>query len=393
MRPRPHTLAGPPTTGASRRSMPLTTRSPRARRLRSRRGACPGPRRLGFGLGSHDQRVVDGAAQRRLGADRVRRPLSRRGDHGVDELSPAQVGSVNLGDLPANQKYEMQVAAQNAVGVGPFSALVSATTPTVPAVPTSLRLAPRPAASRRPGRLRTAAAHRSRATSFASRAPRRRSLRRRQVPSGLAGTPRPYTVEVAAQNAVGTGPYASATGTTSSPAQDPTPVVVLPERRRRGDGLSAYARPPEATSSALGDPDGHAEAQHGGRDREQAGVDRVLPERRRCMEQDGVRLHDFRGRVLRIGATGQEHPVPRRVRGAGRISPACLRRVDRVRPKISLKGGAQEGEARLDRLGVGTVLPKVAGKAVTLQCLKGRKWSTKKSGRRPPPAPSACVSN
>jgi hypothetical protein len=145
----------------------------------------------------------------------------------------ADTASVALSGMATSTKYEAQVAAVNGVGTSAWSSLVNATTATVPAAPTNLR------AVAGAGQLTvswTAPANGGSAIT---------GYILRWTPSGgstsqiaVTGTTKAltgltagvaYSVDVAAQNLVGTGPFAtSVAGTplaTTTPTPTPTPTA------------------------------------------------------------------------------------------------------------------------------------------------------------------------
>jgi len=151
------------------------------------------------------------------------------------ELAVApDVLSTTVGSLPVNTKYEAEVAAVNAAGTGAFSAIVSATTASVPGIPTALKLVPSThgfavswtAPSSTGGLPITGYALR---VTPAGGAPASSTATTTSATlSDLAGGT-VYTVEVAAVNAAGPGPYASALGTTSG-APAPSGALALAAR-------------------------------------------------------------------------------------------------------------------------------------------------------------------
>jgi hypothetical protein len=136
--------------------------------------------------------------------------------------------SVALSGMATSTKYEAQVAAVNGIGLSPWSALVSATTATVPGVPTALRAvagagqltvswtAPSNGGAAITGyvlRWTPAGGSTSQVTQTSTS----------KILTGL--TPGvSYSVDVAAQNVVGTGAFATAVPGTPLAATTPTPT-------------------------------------------------------------------------------------------------------------------------------------------------------------------------
>jgi hypothetical protein len=144
----------------------------------------------------------------------------------------ADVRSVTLTGLATSTKYEAQVTAINDIGTGPFSGIVSATTATVPGVPGSLKVTPKV------GSLLVAwsapANGGSPITGYIVRyAPSAGGSSNQVVVAGTSTTLlglanlTSYNVDVAATNAVGTGPFAtSVQGVTLAAVVAPAPTSV-----------------------------------------------------------------------------------------------------------------------------------------------------------------------
>ena len=139
------------------------------------------------------------------------------------ELSVAgDVLSTTLGTLPANTKYDVQVAAVNAAGTGAFSATANAITAAVPGVPNGLKVTAAggglsvtwtPPTTTGGAPITDYVVRLTKVGGTTASTETTVTTTSATLSSLLSGTT--YTVEVAADNAAGRGPFASGQGTTA----------------------------------------------------------------------------------------------------------------------------------------------------------------------------------
>jgi hypothetical protein len=145
----------------------------------------------------------------------------------------SDTASVAIGGLSTSTKYEAQVAATNAIGTGPWSSLVSATTDTTPSAPTNLKV------TAGNGQLTVSwskpADGGSPITGYIVRWGSGQTTVTGTSTTITGLTPGvSYSVDVAAVNVVGTGPYATSvqgtpnSGTTPTPTPTPTTTTKPP---------------------------------------------------------------------------------------------------------------------------------------------------------------------
>jgi hypothetical protein len=139
-----------------------------------------------------------------------------------EATAAADAVSLTFGQLKANTTYEAQVAAENAVGIGPFSTSVTKKTPTVPAalpvgsptlVPGVRSIAASWKAPAVPSGGLPITGYIVRVTPPVGPAVEKTVAGLQTDVTGLVEST-PYTVDVAAVNDIGTGPFSSAQTTT-----------------------------------------------------------------------------------------------------------------------------------------------------------------------------------
>jgi hypothetical protein len=291
---------------------------------------------------------------------------------------PADVASISPTGLTQNQKYEAQVAALNVVGTGPFSALASATTPTPPAVPTSLYArgqagalavswaAPNPGGSPITGYI-------VRVTRADGGGSTERTVTATSTTlTGLATTAT-YTVDVAAVNAVGTGPFASAQGTTTTTAgttgttpggATTTAATVLTltggPKATYGRSLTLTGTLRTAAGAALGSRTVRVEVRP-------AGSTAWSPSASSTTSATGA----FSVAVLPTATSSYRAvfaavtPYPAATSSAVAVAVAT---------RITLRAVAKRVRVRGIVTFTGTIAPKAKGRRITLQCRRGSSW-------------------
>ncbi|MCW2989449.1 MAG: hypothetical protein JWM73_43, partial [Solirubrobacterales bacterium] len=291
----------------------------------------------------------------------------------TEQSLAGDVGAAGLGEVPAGQKYEAQVAAVNAVGTGPFSTLVTSTAPTVPGTPAALKL------TARAGGLSVTwskpADGGSAITGYAVRVQpatggsvtETSAAASPAVIDGLAQGVA-YTVEVAAENIVGRGAFVAGQGTTGTVPSTASAITLT------GPAAVGYGRAAAlagALTSKAGAPIAGAA---------------VVLESRRSSTAPWVAVTPvttgangaFTAAVRPIANTQYQARFAGAPPNLGVTSTALS---VMVAPKIALRArtlSARKG--RTVRL-AGSVLPKTAGRTVTLSCLEQQRWVARGTGR------------
>jgi len=285
------------------------------------------------------------------------------------ELSVAgDVLSTTLGTLPVNTKYDVQVAAVNAAGTGRFSTLVGATTATVPGVPGGLKLAPVAHGFTvswvAPGTSGGApvTGYDVRVTKAGDTTSTESTVTTATTTlTGLAdGTV--YTVEVAAQNTAGLGPFASAQGTT--PGSAPSAVVVtLTGTRKVVFGQAAPLRGALKTSTGVAIP----------------GVGMTI-QSRPTGTTTWLKLAQVTTDATGAFSTTVRPLVNSQYRAVVGVYASATAPVG-VAPRISLSRTALHAKLRSTVRVAGKVAPATAGKPLILECRAGGHWTRMAGGR------------
>ena len=283
--------------------------------------------------------------------------------------------STSLGTLLAGTKYEAQVAAVNAGGTSSFSALTSATTVTLPGAPTNLKLTPATH-----GFIVSWSAPTSTGggaiAGYAVRVTKAGGTPAESVvtasPTTLTGLEdaTAYTVEVAAQNVAGRGPYATVQGTTTTPTTattgstgTATMVLTLAGRPKVAFGSPAALTGTFKSSSGSAVTGATVVIQS-----KPAGTTTWTKVASTVTATGGAFAATMRPLV---------NTSYRAVSSAIVSSPLAIG----VAPKIALARRSVRARVGSAARVAGRVSPSPAGKTLTLRCLSGRKWAPRASGK------------